>query len=354
MLGQRTDVSPIIWIRPPVYPLLMILTGVVTFKTFAGLLFLQALMATAIPLIAYRTVAHYSRTMAFAACLLITLTLMPQIHSRAIMTEQVFIFGYVLFAYFVVRFSFERSNRLFWCMIAIAVALALLRPAAILVGYLVVAATLWIEPKSWRRAGCAALVVFITVGLWNSFAAQQAGKYVGGNLISRMFISTPSFAWQQLFYDAYVVGQFTPAPNGRERVLTFSTGNGPASARLLETLTQFAQRYPQFWKTHPLARPNDDALSFVEGLRSRPSQMAFGYIWSATDTMLGSAESARTRPGSGSGDNRGTPDYSIGAGRQLRLCIIWPNGTIYTRRTHGAVADYSVGDFQRPWAWSIG
>ena len=140
---------PIVFIRPPGYPFLMIICGVVAFRTFAGILVLQALMAIFIPLIAYTTVARYSKAIGFAAGLLITLSLMPQIHSRAIMTEQSFIFAFVVFAYFMVRYAFERSPRMFWSLVATALSMALLRPSANLFGYLVIAASLLIEPRTW-------------------------------------------------------------------------------------------------------------------------------------------------------------------------------------------------------------
>ena len=293
LVGVHGAVPPIVFIRPPGYPFLMIICGVVAFRTFAGILVLQALMAIFIPLIAYTTVARYSKAIGFAAGLLITLSLMPQIHSRAIMTEQSFIFAFVVFAYFMVRYAFERSPRMFWSLVATALSMALLRPSANLFGYLVIAASLLIEPRTWRRALAASLLMFFVLGLWSSFVAGKIDNPVRGNLISRIFTWSPSFAGQQLFYDAYVVGQYTPPPGVTERRLAFSADNGPASERLLQTLTTFAEKYPQFWKTHPLAHPGDDANAFVEGLRTRPSEMAFGYMWSATDTMLGPAESSK-------------------------------------------------------------
>jgi len=292
LLGQR-EPHPIVFIRPPGYPLLLILTGVIAFHSFVGLLLAQALTAVAIPLIAYKTVAHYSRSAAFAAGLLITLSLMPQIYSRAVMTEQPFIFGFVLLAYLVVRYSIERSTKLFWSITITTIGLAFLRPSANLFGYIIVAATLLLEPRQWRRALSGVLIIFAVTGAWASFAAGEADPHLGGNLVSRFFSGAQSFAGEQLFYDAYVVGEFTPPPGILERRLTFAASNGPASARLLQTLMTFAELYPQFWKTHPLAHPGDDAASFVDRLRTRPSQMAFGFMWSATDTMLGPAESAR-------------------------------------------------------------
>ena len=298
-LVHRTLPHPIVFIRPPGYSLLLILSGALAFRSFVGILLIQALMAITMPLIVYKTVACYSRRAAFSASLAVIFTLMPQIHSRSIMTEQSFIFGFVLLAWLVVRYRFEPSTNLFWCMIVTTIGLMLLRPSANLFGYLIVGSTLFVEPRRWRRAALAAAVIFLVPGAWASFAAGVSDPNAGGNLVTRIFTGTPSFAGKQLFFDAYVVGQYVPARQNAALIggsvprLTFSAENGPASARLLQTLTTFAEKYPQFWTTHPLARPGDDAAGFVEGLRSRPSQQAFGYMWSATDTMLGPAESSR-------------------------------------------------------------
>jgi hypothetical protein len=126
-----------------------------------------------------------------------------------------------------------------------------------------------------------------------------------------LFGSTASFAGYQLFYDGFVQGPFVfPVmrdwDTARElladasrmnptslRQLVFSAENGPASRRLLEVLTAFADGYPTLWQGHPLAHGITDSRSFVEELRIRPSHSSHFMMWTAADFMLGQAEAAR-------------------------------------------------------------
>ena len=235
-VGQRLPHS-IVFVKQPGYPLLLIAAGVLTFQSFAGILFLQAIMAASVPLIAYRAVAWVSQRMAFIVALAIIFSLTSLIHSRAIMTEQTFIFLFVLLAYFVLKFNSTRAPIDFWAMVLTCLALNLVRPSANLIGYLVLGLTLLLGREHLRRILVAALLIISVNAAWSFFVATRVTPEAEGSFVQRLAFVAFSYAYQK----------------GAELPPEQRFHNEPG-AQVRASIAHFARSQQSTWGTHEPAR----------------------------------------------------------------------------------------------------
>ena len=172
--------------------------------------------------------------------------------------------------------------------------------------------------------------MFFVLGLWSSFVAGKIDNPVRGNLISRIFTWSPSFAGQQLFYDAYVVGQYTPPPGVTERRLAFLggakwTSKRTASAdannlcREVSAVLEDASTGAPRRRRECLCRGFKNAAQ-LDGLRLYV--VSYGYNARAGGKL-------QALHGCGTGGVCSTTEYSFGARRQFCFSPIRTNGRIF-------------------------
>ncbi len=123
--------------RTPGYPLMVLLTGVTKLDSLAVLLAAQFLMAVAMPVLAYLAVEPFSRKAAITCGVVTTITMLPFIYQKWVMTEQPFLFCTMLIAFLVARLSMRGSHGvLFLAITLVSIALALVKPQGTLIFWL--------------------------------------------------------------------------------------------------------------------------------------------------------------------------------------------------------------------------
>jgi hypothetical protein len=131
LTGQASPAGPL-YFRTPGYPVLMILTGVASGKTFLILLAVQALMGALIPLLIYWAMLVIDRRLALWCAVAAIVSLVPYLHSKDVMTEQPYLFCQFLALCLASRYMAHHRVGNLYAMTATLVAAALIRPSGTL------------------------------------------------------------------------------------------------------------------------------------------------------------------------------------------------------------------------------
>ncbi|MFA6449041.1 MAG: hypothetical protein WCX65_06235 [bacterium] len=266
------------FIRPPGYPLMMLLTGVVGLGTFKLLILVQTLMGLLIPQMIYGIGARVNRTTAIWSAMLSAVSLIPFICMKSVMTEQVSIFLMLLGAYCFAAYLTTGKARHIYIMSLVIFLMILVRPSAKLLFVIYLGVTVMARPKAFIHIAAS---VFLT-------AACVALAMNIGNNGGKAGAAYPSLTGTALFFNVYLASQGAVQEQ-----------NGPASAELLrktlaiskqtdaeevfmrETLVD-SMRADYFFR-----RFGDDKEAFVKFIAESPSRIYFKFLWDTLNKRLG-------------------------------------------------------------------
>jgi len=132
LAGNSEPFNSYIFMRTIGYPLLMLISGLPYSNSFNVLLLLQFAMAISMPILLYRSVnlvINNSR-FAFGCAIFLILSLLPFVYSKAIMSEQVFMFMIFFVAYRLILYYRTETRKDLIYLIASLIILTLIRPSA--------------------------------------------------------------------------------------------------------------------------------------------------------------------------------------------------------------------------------
>ncbi|CAA7612131.1 hypothetical protein [Magnetospirillum sp. UT-4] len=274
--------------RTPGYSLIIALSGFPITGDLYVLILVQSAMAVAMPLIAYRTLLPFGRRAATVAGFGLCATLLPNIFSTTLMTEQPYMFFLLVAAYLATRIITRSNPSYVWMATAALLALTMVRPVGEGLLFLPLVLVLLARRSLVRPAFSALLAAIFVLAIW----------VIARDTLSRLApeprrYDPPVFSLDlthlggvALFYTTYVFGQSSIEPPDlnryRDGQIRYSywkaqnkirPENGPATARLLAVYEDFFERnrtrLPQY----------ADFQDFLENV-SRPSHSNWGMIWS--------------------------------------------------------------------------
>jgi hypothetical protein len=265
------------------YPLVLLLAGVPFTGSLIGVIILQAAMAIAMLLLAYKTLEPFGRRVAFITTLVLIASLEPFTYSKAMLTEQTFKFLLLLLIYLTSRAYGRPSQPLLAGIAGVNVLLTLVRPQASLVAILVFAMLAIAHPRRFLSMAGYSLVVITSVGFCSLGAALYIASYAPLELPENLQRTETTFRGQLatlLLYHLYV------SRSGGTAVLA---EKGTERAALRSVMQAYASQYPQEWTTLP---PNHyfgvfagNPSGWVDAVFHSPNPYYFNMIKVAVSTL---------------------------------------------------------------------
>ena len=277
------------YFRPPLLPLLLAATGVSTHQTYFWFVLTQLVLGIASVMLMHDCLRRISLSLGLIATGLFIATFMGFVHSKSIMSEEIYLFGWCLCINGGLTYLWTGSP---WRLATVVVALLILALTRAQ-GAFVIAAVLPLlalgQPRRIPAIAVAliayACIVFGYGKLHASMARamNDAGKPIA---VSSFGISdsTGKMLFFGVYYDVYVrLGRTAVAPE-----------NGPASKRMFEelrayysapgrlTATMDQQLYGRF-----VGRPDE----LLQTMEREPHGQYWIAIWTALDDRLGAAAS---------------------------------------------------------------
>lgn len=282
ILGHDQDVTSISR-RTIGYPLVLLLAGVPFTGSLIGVVILQAAMAIAMPLLAYKTLEPFGRRVALITTLVLIASLEPFNYSKAMLTEQTFKFLLLLLIYLASRAYRRPSLPLLAGITGVNILLTLVRPQASLVAVLVFGMLAIAHPRRIFLMAGHYLAVIAGVGFCSLGAALYIASSTPFDLPENLQKTETTFRGKLatlLLYHLYV------SQSGGTAVLA---EKGTERAALRSVLQAYASQYPQEWT--PLA-PNHyfgafagNPSGWVDAVFHNPNPYYFDMIKVAVSTL---------------------------------------------------------------------
>ena len=251
-----------LYFRTEGYPLILNLSGVTLFDTFIGLWIIQYSCAVFIPLIIYQSLKGIDKQIAFSAAILCIISTVPFIYSKAVMTQQVYLFLQTLVIYLSIRSCNGLYTAPVYWLTLIFTFLVTIRPSAIglffiIIGIIIIARHYFHKNNNVSFFHPAiALVLFLSsqqiISVYHSAIADPILPLSSSEKI-KSGRSNFNATGKLLFFNPYVAGKIYN-PGGLVK-----KGNGPATERLLSILQNFIKTSPQV------------AADFLDDLADNPS-----------------------------------------------------------------------------------
>jgi len=173
--GQVSHGVP--YYRMPLFPLWLVVTGVPTLDSFKWFLLAQAVLGILMVMIFHNGLRGYSRTAALIATAVLTLTFVPFVYSKSVMTEQLYLFGLILCLASTLRYL-QAANVFQLALVAVGVTIVMFtRVQGIGIGLVVLPFLVYRHPQHWRAVSAAACAVSIAVAAYSSVYSAQVRKH---------------------------------------------------------------------------------------------------------------------------------------------------------------------------------
>jgi hypothetical protein len=277
------------YFRPPLLPFLLAATGVPSHQTYVWFILTQLALGIASVMLMHDCLRSISRTLGLIATGLFIATFAAFVHSKSIMSEQIYLFGWCLCIHGGLTYLWTGSP---WRLAEVVVALLILALSRAQGGYVIAIVLPLLALGQPRRAPAVAvaviaylLVIFSYGKLHASMAhsIQGAGKPIN---VSSLGISdsTGKMMFLISYHDVYRrLGRTAVAPE-----------NGPASTRMFDELRAFystpghlTAAMDQRLFGRFVGRPND----LLQTMEREPDVQYWWAIWNALDDRLGAAAS---------------------------------------------------------------
>jgi len=277
------------------YPLLLLLTGVVHFKSFIGIIVIQFLMAVFIPILIYKILFFFDKKLAFYSALLSIITLIPYGFMKVILTEQSYIFMLLILVLCAANYIYKK--KVIYIFIALITnSIFLLRANSIALFFIFGIMFFVYSLKISKSAVFHSLLsIFIAILLLFSWSAAE--RFIINNPTeNRNTSNTSSTLGKMLFYNVYL----SQADSPDEEIINESYGN--ASKKLINVLTyDFADNHDNF--IHEINRVQhiksvdyfynqyiNHPQQLIDQIISSPSRSYYWSLWHVLDKILGPRE----------------------------------------------------------------
>ncbi|MCH7539357.1 MAG: glycosyltransferase family 39 protein [Proteobacteria bacterium] len=205
------------------YPFLIAASGVRLFDSLIPLIFIQGIMSTLVPVLAYLTLSPAGRAYGIIAALLSLIFMHQYVMSLQVMTDAPFIFSVALVAFLISRY-FRTENLLLLILTLFAIALfGLIRPSTDVLFGGVLLGLCFLAVQSRRRKIVSHLIIAALVVSTIWFGRGLLTDRTAANL-------GPFFMWHWVYADPEDYG------------LVVSLENGPRTRELFATLGEVLKK----------------------------------------------------------------------------------------------------------------
>jgi hypothetical protein len=227
--------------RMPLFPILLVVTGVARFSTFFWFVLTQTMLGIAMVMVFHAGLRTYSRTASLVATIVFTFTFVPFVYSKSVMTEQLYLSGLILCLSSTLNFL--HSGRRFGLLLvgASVLVMTLTRVQGIFVGFLVFPFLLISRPQFWKPVLAVSAAVALTVSAYAFAYSAQVRKHELFRSESATEASLSNSIGKYLFMVPYLDA---PRYFGWEIV---QRENGPASNRLFRLIEEKPPTLDQWW-----------------------------------------------------------------------------------------------------------
>jgi hypothetical protein len=215
--------------RMPLFPFWLFATGVATLGTFKWFVLAQTALGILMTMVFHDGLRGYSRPAAVIATTVFIITFVPFVYSKAVMTEQVYLFGWILCISSMLRYL-QAASLLRLALVAAAVVIMMFtRVQGVFIGLVVLPFLIYAHPRSWRSITAAAgavLVVIMAYSLVYSTLLQRhnaalsrpaAAEPVLSNAVGKYLFMVP-----YLDADRYFGWRLVEPSNGPESARLFA------------------------------------------------------------------------------------------------------------------------------------
>ncbi len=278
------------------YPLLLLLTGVVLFKSFIGIIVLQFLMAVFIPILIYKILFFFNEKLAYYSALLSIITLIPYGFMKVILTEQSYIFLLLILVLCTANYIYKKKVKYIYIALIIN-SLFLLRANSMAL-FFIFGIMFFIYSFKINKSAVFHSLLSIFIGVLILFSWAAAEKFIINNpKDNRNLSNTSSTLGKMLFYNVYLSQADSP---DEELIINESYGN--ASKKLINVLTHdFADNHDNF--IHEINRVQHiNSVNFfynqyinhpqqlIDQIVRSPSRSYYWTLWHVLDKILGPKE----------------------------------------------------------------
>lgn len=278
------DTGPLYW-RAPLFPILLALTGVPTLQTFNYFLIAQLLLGIATIMVMHNCLRNISRPLGLLGSLLFITTFMAFVHSKSVMTEQIYLFGWCLCIDALLAYIKKGSRLRLAELILSFVILAMSRAQGAFIALLLLPLLACYMPKKIPELLIGAVTFFLITLGYSSIHPQEisirAGKKMD-NTISGLGIthSTGKMLFMVAYWDPYKHFGWT----------LVHPKNGPASEQLFSELKKYYSD-----PSHLPANLNYELFSqfighpedLVKTIENHPDAQYWWEIWRIMDVCIG-------------------------------------------------------------------
>lgn len=177
--------------RTPLFPLLMMITGVAQGTSLDGLLILHFILALTIPILVYLSIVWINKRFAIVAALLVIVSLIPFINVAFVMPSQLYGFMIVVSVFFTLRFIAEEQTFYIYAIAVSSFITVMVRPQGSYLFIVLLGIVALTASRKWKHYGFALLIV---IGL--QYAYMAARPYFAGPIAP-----TPTILLSDLYND---------------------------------------------------------------------------------------------------------------------------------------------------------
>jgi hypothetical protein len=277
------------YFRPPLLPLLLAATGVAGRQTYVWFVLTQLVLGIAAVMLMHDCLRRISRTFGLVATALFIATFMAFVHSKSIMTEEIYLFGWCLCINGGLTYLWTGSP---WRLAEVIVALLILALSRAQGAYVIAIVLPLLALGQPRRIPAVAvgLIVYLSIvfGYGKLHASMAREINDAGKPIAVSSFGISDSTGKMLFMIAYsdVYGRLGRTAVARE--------NGPASRRMFDELHAYYSTPGHLTATMDQRlfgrfadRPND----LLQMMEREPDGQYWWAIWNALDERLGAAAS---------------------------------------------------------------
>ncbi len=267
--------------RPPLYPILLWLTGAAKEVSLIPLLGLQTLAAAFTPLLAYRLAARFTYWAGPLAGAIVLLSQVPYLYMKTILTDHLYIFLLLLALLLCSNYQYKKRLSSLFAAFAAMTTLVLLRPGT-----------------SLAPAAAAITLVFAEKRKALLVLAIGAAATVLPTLVS----SSSSYVGKLIFFNVYLSSdQFAPGSSN-----PFRNQLGPATQELRNVVTRHLQgnegELRRLYECLPSRPTDEEYAALYRSYENDPEEMAarmlayprLNYVlmmWLCADGILGPKKS---------------------------------------------------------------
>jgi hypothetical protein len=278
------DNGSLVYFRAPFLPLLLAITKVPTLQTFSWFILAQIILGISCIIIMHDCLRRISRPIGLIATLLFISTFMGLVHSKSIMTEEIYLFGWCLCINGVFSYL-SKPAKLSLLQITIALLiLVMTRAQGAFVAFVVLPFLVCCLPKRMPEIIVSAVALcLITLGYSHVVASKTHLMYDQKNAATSKFGVTNTTG-KMLFMVVY------SDPYKRMKWSLVHPENGPASLLLFTELKQY------YSIPANLPAKADDTLfgqfagnpqGLIAAMENKPNEQYWWAIWGTMDKYLG-------------------------------------------------------------------